>query len=98
MEDNAVPEKVVEFVGAVNNAIINPIIGVIFALALVYFLWGLMMFIFNAGDESKVTEGKQHMLYGVIGMTVMVSVFAIIGVVLATFDVGADDLPSGINL
>ena len=91
--DNEVPAATVDFMRLVVDNIINPIIGVIFAAALVYFLWGLMVFILNASEEAKRSEGKRHMLNGIIGMTVMVSVFAIIAVVLATFDIDASDLP-----
>jgi hypothetical protein len=92
-----VPAGTVEFVDNVVEAIINPIIGVIFVVAFVYFLWGLMVFILSAGDSTKVTEGKQHMLWGVVGMTIMVSVFAIIAIGLATFGIGGTDLPDQIE-
>jgi hypothetical protein len=84
---NTVDPGVVAFMTKVTNAIINPIVGVIFALALVYFMWGLMVFVMGAGDESKRTTGKQHMLWGVIGMVIMVSVYAILQVGLSTFNV-----------
>lgn len=95
--DNTVPTAVVTFMGKVNDAIINPIIGVIFAFALLYFLWGLFLFLMNMDNESKISEGKRHMFYGIIGMTVMVSVFAIIALVLATFGVEGTDIPAPIK-
>jgi protein-S-isoprenylcysteine O-methyltransferase Ste14 len=95
--DNTVPPAVVAFMGKVNDAVINPIIGVIFALALLYFLWGLFMFLAHMDNESKIAEGKRHMLSGIIGMTIMVSVFAIIALVLATFDIKGTDIPAPIQ-
>jgi len=96
--DNSVPLGVQTFMAKVTTEILNPIIGIIFGAALLYFLWGLMVFILNGGDERKITEGKQHMLWGTIGMTIMVSVFAIIWVVLNTFNVGGNDLPDALPL
>ena len=79
--DNTVPDGVVEFMGKLTDAIINPILGVIFALALVYFLFGLMRLIFNAGDEGQAADGKRHMGWGLIGMTIMVSVFGLLNLI-----------------
>lgn len=86
-------ETVAQFVQAVNDSIINPILGVLFAGALLVFLFGAAKLIFYAGDDSKRSEGKQHMLWGVVGMVIMVSVFAILRVALYTFDIGPADLP-----
>jgi len=63
--------------------IIQPIISVLFALALAIFLWGIAEFVWGAGNDTKIEEGKQHMLYGVIGMVIMVSVYGIINVALS---------------
>ena len=86
------------FVTAINNEIINPIIGLIFAAALLYFIYGAAQLVFGAGDDSKRSEGKQHMLWGIVGMTIMVSVFALLVVGLNTFGVGKADLPADLPL
>lgn len=89
---------VVDFVARVNAAIINPILALLFTLGLLLFFWGGFIFIFNAGDEGKRAEGRQHMLWAIIGMVIMVSVFAILNVGLATFGVGGGDLPPELPL
>lgn len=78
------------FVANVNRVIVNPLIGLIFAVALVYFLYGVFMFIANADNEEKRTDGKSHMIYGVIGMTIMMGVFGILSLVLRTFNLDDD--------
>lgn len=88
------PTEVLTFIQNVTEQIINPMIGVIFAAALVYFLWGLAMFIASADDPAKRTQYKQHILWGVVGMVVMVSVYSILEIGLNTFGVGSTDLPS----
>jgi len=55
-----------------------------------------MRLVFNAGDNSGRNEGKQHLLWGLIGMVIMVSVFAIIRVALYTFNV--TELPAELPL
>jgi hypothetical protein len=68
------------------DVIINPLIRGLFAAALVLFFWGVMQFIRGATDESARETGKRHMLWGIVGMAVMVSVFAVIR--LATSQIG----------
>lgn len=65
--------------------IINPLIGLLFALALMFFLWGLMQFILNANNEEGRTAGKKHMIWGIAGMFIMVSAYAIIDILRNTF-------------
>ncbi|MES2214258.1 MAG: hypothetical protein V4465_02605 [Patescibacteria group bacterium] len=50
-------------------------------LALLGFFWGLMKFIFAAGDEDKRKEARQIMIYGVIALFVMVAVWGLVAFV-----------------
>ncbi len=95
---NEVPSAVITIMGKVMTEIMNPIVGVLFVAALAYFLWGLFTFMANMGEESKIAEGKQHMLWGIIGMTIMVSVFAILKLSVDTLNITDGDLPAPINL
>ncbi len=76
------------FITKVNRLIINPLIYLLFAIAVVYFLYGVAEFLMNGENDEKRTSGKQHMLWGVIGLTIMIGVFTIIRVVLTTFNLG----------
>jgi hypothetical protein len=91
-----IPSDVVTLIQSITNEIINPIIGVIFAAALVYFLWGLMIFIVNSGDSAKRAEGKRHIVWGLIGMVVMLSVITILEIGLRTIGVSPTDVPNEI--
>lgn len=82
-----------EFIGNVNTLIINPLIIFLFALALVYFFYGVFEFIVNQNNDEKKTKGKSHMLWGVIGLTIMMGVWAILGIILNTLGI----TPSQIN-
>lgn len=89
---------VAEFVAKVNDALINPFLALVFAAALLYFLFGLMVFMIGAEDEQKRAAGKQHMFWGLVGMLIMISVFTIIRVGLATLGVEKDDVPPELPL
>lgn len=58
--------------------IIAKLIPVLFALAIVYFFWGVIQYIRSAGDPKKADEGKSIMIYGIIGIAVMVSIYGLV--------------------
>ena len=62
----------------VNANIINPAIEFAFIIATVIFLWGVLQFIWNAGDDKKRQEGKDHIVWGLIGFVIMFCVYGII--------------------
>ncbi len=74
----------------VVDLIINPAVLVIFSAGLLVFVWGLVQFLksLNEGGSGKSEEGKQHMLWGIVGMFIMVSVFGIIALISNTLGLG----------
>jgi uncharacterized membrane protein YidH (DUF202 family) len=81
------------FIGKVDTYIINPLIALLFALAIVYFLYGCLEFIMNQENEEKKTTGKGHMLWGVVGIVIMVGVFAILNLITHTIGVSGQINP-----
>lgn len=57
---------------------INRLLPIFFALAILYFFWGLLQYIRAAGDADKAKEGRSHMIWGIVALTVMVSVYGLI--------------------
>ncbi|MFA6523917.1 MAG: hypothetical protein WC264_01335 [Candidatus Paceibacterota bacterium] len=74
-------------ISKINTLIINPLIILLFALALMYFLYGVFEFLSNGDNEEKKTTGKKHMIWGIVGLTVMMGVWFILGVILDTFNI-----------
>ena len=58
--------------------ILNPIIGFMFAVAVVMFIYGIVEYIWSADNEDKVAVGKTHMIWGIVGIFVMVGVYGIL--------------------
>jgi succinate dehydrogenase/fumarate reductase cytochrome b subunit len=83
----AASESVNDFISKVNTLIINPLIILLFALAVVYFLYGVFQFISNQESEEAKTKGKSHMLWGIIGIVVMMGVFTILNMIMNTFNI-----------
>ncbi len=82
-------------VDAVNNAILFPLIALMTALAFLFFLYGAFEYVKNANNESGRETGKTHLLYGVIGMLVMLSAFAILNIAAGTFGIGIGEPQRG---
>lgn len=59
--------------------IISLIIPLIFTITLLVIIWKVIdAWILNAGDETKVREGKQVALIGVIALVIMSGVWGIV--------------------
>jgi len=80
------------FIKNVDEMIINPLIGFLFALAVVYFLYGVFEFLSNQENEEKKTTGKQHMIWGIVGITIMMGVFTILGILLNTLGISESEI------
>lgn len=52
---------------------------ILLTLAIVVFFWGVVKFIYNAGDEKAVAEGKMIMVWGIVGIAVIALLWGIIG-------------------
>lgn len=59
---------------------------VVVALSFVAFFWGLAKFIFRAGDEKAVKDGKKLMIWGLIALFIIMSLNAILS--FAFTDIG----------
>jgi hypothetical protein len=78
-----------------QDLILNPAILVIFTLGFFLFVWGLVQFLRALNEGSDAKEGKQHMLWGIVGMLVMVSVYGIIALISNTFGLGVNPRAPG---
>ena len=69
------------------SKIINGLIPIVLAIAVLVFFWGLAMYMFNTSDLEKRTQGINIMFMGIIVIFVMVSVWGIIRILQQTFKV-----------
>jgi len=63
---------------------LNIFVYLIMALGVVSFLYGVVTYISRAGNEGKRKEGIQFITYGIIGLFVMVGVWALVAVLSGT--------------
>ena len=71
------------------NTINNIVVPVLFAVAFIVFLWGAFKtFILGANSEEVQTNGKNLMLWGLIGFFVMVSIWGLVNILTGTISFG----------
>jgi len=75
-------------IGNITREILIPIIALLFALATLYFLWGVVGFILNTDNDEERTKGKNHMIWGIVGMFIMIASYGIINIIANTLGLG----------
>ncbi len=78
-----------KFLKQVDSIILNPIITLGFAVAIVTFLWGIFEFIRNPADSENRSKGQRNIMWGLIGLVIMFGVMGIIRIILGTFGIPA---------
>lgn len=71
-------------VSNIDRVIINPIIFLLFAIALAIFLYGIARYLLNPDSEEIRKSSKSSMIWGVVGLFIMVAVFGIMRIILNT--------------
>ncbi len=63
------------------TGVVNLLIPLMLAIAVLVFFWGLVKYIASASDEAAKESGKTLMIWGMIALFVMVAFWGIIGYV-----------------
>lgn len=83
-------DEATKLISNIKEYILNPIIGFMFAVAVVMFIYGIVEYIWSADNEEKVEVGKKHMIWGIIGIFVMIGVYGILNVLSGFwYDIGS---------
>ncbi|HAQ02877.1 TPA: hypothetical protein DEP30_02450 [Candidatus Nomurabacteria bacterium] len=76
--------SVTTLMNSINRVIIGPLIMFLFALAVIYFMYGLFQYLISPDNEEIKKTSKKHMFWGIFGMFIMVAVFGILNLILNT--------------
>ncbi len=86
--------KIAALFGLVTCNINRFVIPLIFALALAAFVWGVVQFfILNSDEEAKREQGKQFIIWGIVALAVMLSVWGLVKILGNTFGINTSVLP-----
>jgi|GEM_PF-1529990 len=70
-----------------NDKLLNPVIEFCFIVALTVFLFGVMEYIRSANNPESRKKGQNHMLFGLLGLLIMFTVYGLINLALNTFGI-----------
>lgn len=75
--------------GIINTirGIVDQLIPLALAVALLVFFWGLIKYIWSAGDAEGKADGQKIMTAGILGLFLMVSIWGIVGIIANTFGI-----------
>ncbi len=65
--------------------LIQSVVPFLFSLAIVAFIWGIIQFFLNPNNEEKRKNGKSYMIWGLITLFVMVSMWGLVSILTNTF-------------
>jgi hypothetical protein len=71
--------------------LLNQIIPLLVALGVVYFIWGVVQYVIGGGEEAK-KKGRDHIIYGLIGLAIIISLAGIINITVTTFGLGSSSV------
>ncbi len=69
------------------NDLLTMVIPLLIILAVIYFIWGVITYVVG-GDEEAKKEGRNRMIYGIIGLVVIISVWGLVRIVANTLGIG----------
>ena len=68
--------------------IVKSIIPLLFSLAVAGFIWGVIQYFLNPENEENRKKGKSYMLWGIISLFVIISMWGLVAVIGNTFGIG----------
>ncbi len=75
-----------KLIGAIA-AVIGTLVPILVTLGLVVFLWGLVKYLWGHGGKADIDGAKKLMKWGLLTLFVMVSVWGIIDLMQAAFNI-----------
>lgn len=87
---DASSNRISETLAAILTFINSILLPLILGIAFIVFVWGVFKyFVLGGADEEKQTEGKNLVIYSVIGFVIIVSFYGLINLVAS--GIGATD-------
>ena len=77
------------------SGILKPLVPFLIGLGVVVFIYGVLILMFSEGGEKK-EEGKEYMVWVIVGIFVMVSVWGLVNILSSSFNL--DNTAPTINM
>lgn len=69
-----------------QREVLYPAIALAFAIAVLYFLWGVYRYIRNADNADERSKGHRQMFFGIIGLAIMSSAAILVNLIKITVE------------
>lgn len=80
------------------TSIFDGIIPFIIGLTVFFIIWKIVVYIIHAGEEEKRTEAKHFVLWGIIAIFCMLSIWGFVNILLNSFEldtiINPEDIPT----
>lgn len=70
---------------ALIGKVISAILGLVGSIALIMFIYGGFLWMTSAGNDKKISQGRDILLWSTIGLVVIFSSYALVKFVLSDF-------------
>ena len=74
-------------------SLLGTFMSLLYAAAFVTFFWGVVLYIFNTDDSKKRADGTNWMVWSVVALFVMVTLWGIIGLFTRTVGISSILIP-----
>jgi hypothetical protein len=85
--------QITGIINYVTCTISSSIIPLLFAVAMLVFFYGVVKYVIAGDGSDDREEGRWFMIYGVVGLFVMISVWGLVALISNTFEIGTSFPP-----
>ena len=64
--------------------ILSAVVPILIALGVVYFVWGVVSYVIASDEEAK-KSGRDRIIYGIIGLAVIIGLWGLVNILKSTF-------------
>ncbi len=77
---------------ATSNNVLNMVVGLLITLAVIVFIVNVIRFVLSKNDEEARKNARKYLIWSVIAIAVIIGLFGIAKLLLATFGINGNNL------
>jgi len=81
--------EVARILNNIDRYILNPLIGLVFAVAFLIFFFGIFELIRDSQSGAETGDAKKKVFWGLFGMFIMFSAYGLIHLIINTFGISS---------
>ena len=82
---NASASTFEQVLNTIVNKLLRPAANLLFVLATLVFIWGVIEYIAGSSNDTARTTGRSHIVWGLIGLMIMTGVYFILSILKSVF-------------